>query len=112
MEQLIAVDFGFSVADGQVPAIQFSDGDLVLKFQDWHERAIEQRFVNTLAFRWAPAPSHPTPRDDATYELTQSVWLADEIRPEGNLCSSDFAHYIFCFNAAKVFEVVCRRVVR
>ncbi len=104
---LLPCDLGFSVADGEDVRLLFSDGDLVLTFTDWREQQIEHRFPEALAFRWSYAPSHPTPRDDSTYVLEASEWLQGSADAEG-VPSLGFRHYILCFNAEKVLEVVSR----
>jgi len=111
MEQIIPVDLGFSVADGEDIEVHFSGGDLVLRFVNWQGQPIEHHFVETLAFRWSAMPSHPTPRDDSTYEVLLSAWLDNEIRVEGFPMTGDFAHHILYFNAGKVLEVISRRAI-
>jgi hypothetical protein len=107
--QVAPVEFGFSVADGERVEVFFSEGDLVLRFVDWRETKVEHRFVEALAFRWAARPTIETPRDDSSCEVLESSWLLDEVRCEGYSAPEDFAHYVLCFNAAKVLEVISRR---
>src|SRR4051812_14670450 len=64
---------------------------------DWREQAVEIRFLEALAFRWASRPSVDTATDDSTYEVVDSVWLLDEIRLESPANPEDFAHYVLCF---------------
>ena len=110
--QVVPVQLGFSAADGEHVDVSFANGDVALRFVDWREQAVETRFLEALAFRWASRPSVETPRDDSTYEVVDSVWLLDEVRLESPANPQDFAHYVLCFNAAKVLEIVCRRVTR
>lgn len=80
----VPIALGFSVASAEAIALSFDAGDLVLEFRDFRQQAIEHRFVDALAFRWAAVPSHPTtPREDSTYEVPSSPWLADELRAKG-----------------------------
>ena len=102
------VDLGFSVADADVQELAYNGVDLVIRLRDWRERAVEYHFVDTLAFRWSGTPSLPTPRDDECYVALDSEWLRTETRADG-VAASNFAHYLLCFNAAKVLEVVGRR---
>ena len=100
--------FGFSVADGESVDVSFIDGDLILRFKDWHDQVVEYRFIEALAFRWAARSTVPTPRDDESFEVLSSTWLREECQLEG--CSADqFVHHVLCFNASKVLEVISRR---
>src|SRR3954470_16302827 len=108
--ELSAFSLGFPVGDGEGIELQFAGGDLLLRFTDWREQPVEHRFVEALAFRWSARSTVETPRDDATYQVLDSAWLADEVGLEGYSTATDFAHYVLCFNAAKVLEVVCRRI--
>lgn len=106
---LVPAKLGFSVADGESVELRFENGDLVLRFVDWREQSVEHRFVDALAFRWSARPSVAAPRDDETYELQESPWLLEEVRAADAGEASDFSHYVLCFNAEKVLEVVSRR---
>lgn len=106
---LLSVELPFSVADGERIEVVFRDGDLVLRFIDWRGQPVEHHFVDTLAFRWSTQSTVRTPRDDAAYELEDSLWLSEETRPEALADRTHFAHYILCFNVAKVLEIISRR---
>jgi hypothetical protein len=110
--QVVPAQLGFSVADGEHIEVSFANGDVALRFVDWREQVVEMEFHEALAFRWASRPSLETPRDDSTYEVVDSVWLLDEARLETLANPENFAHYVLCFNAAKVLEIVCRRLAR
>ena len=110
MQQLVSAVFGFSVADADVPDVHFAEGNLIITFKDWRERSVEHRFLDVLAFRWATTPSYATPREDSTFELRDSDWLQTELHRDRGLATSDFAHYILCFNASSTLEVICRRM--
>ncbi len=107
--EVVPVQLGFSVADGESVGLSFSGGDLVLRFTDWREQRVEHRFVEALAFRWSARPSVETPRDDSTYEVTNSAWLRDEVHLDGYSTPEEFIHLVLCFNAEKVLEVIARR---
>jgi hypothetical protein len=109
--RVIPTNLGFSVADGEGVALSFTGGDLLLRFVDWRETPIEHRFEEALAFRWSSRPTIETPRDDETYEALESTWLQDEVRLEGYK-PEEFVHYVLCFNAEKVLEVISRRPAR
>ena len=109
---VVPVELPFSVSDGEEVRLFFSDEDLILRFVDWRENRVECTFRETLAFRWSARPTAETPRDDSTYEVLESPWLLDEARLDGYSDPDGFAHYVLCFNASKVLEVLSRRVVR
>jgi len=103
---VIPAQFPFSVADGEDVDLSFSDGDIVLTFVDLQEKRVEHRFSEVLAFRWSARPTTETPRDDSTFEVTESSWLLEEVRLEGYAKPEDFVHHVLCFNASKVLEVM------
>jgi hypothetical protein len=105
----IKIQFPLPVADGERVELHYSNRDLILRFVDWRERPAEHRFVETLAFRWQAKASASVPRNDEVYEVLGSPWLAQELQDEGLNDADAFAHYILCFNAEKVLELVCRR---
>ena len=107
--ELARTQLGFSVADGEAVEVSFANGDLILRFTDWREQSVEHRFVEALAFRWSARPTVETPRDDETYEVLASSWLLDEVRSDGYSTGDEFIHYVLCFNASKVLEVISRR---
>ncbi len=107
--QIAPIGLGFSVADGEHVELTFRDGDLVLRFIDWREQPVEHCFVDAIGFRWSTHASVETPRDDTTYQVLDSAWLTDEVRSEGYEIG-DFGHYVLCFNAEKVLEVLSRLV--
>jgi hypothetical protein len=91
--------------------LSFSKDDLVLSFVDWQEEKVEHVFSEVLAFRWSARSTTETPRDDSAFEVIESPWLLDEVRLEGHPKPEDFVHYILCFNASKVLEVISRRLL-
>ncbi|MEQ9318968.1 MAG: hypothetical protein RIF41_07390 [Polyangiaceae bacterium] len=101
-------NLGFSVADAEGVEVAFESGDVDLRFTDWRENPVFHKFVDVLAFRWGARPSVDTPRDDMTYEVSDSTWLAVEAENDG--CSTDeIVHLVLCFNAVGVLEIICRR---
>ena len=107
-EETTPAQLGFTVADGESVDVSFIDGDLILRFKDWHEQIVEHRFIEALAFRWSARSTVSTPRNDESYQVSDSTWLRDECQLEG-YSADRFAHHVLCFNAEKVLEVISRR---
>ena len=107
-DETTAAQLGFSVADGESVDVSLTDGDLILRFKDWHGQLVEHRFIEALAFRWAVRSTVTAPRNDESYEVLNSAWLPDECQLEG-YSSDQFVHHVLCFNAEKVLEVISRR---
>lgn len=105
---VIETSLGWPVADAEGVEVHTDRGDLVLRFVDWQERPVEHRFVDMLGFRWAGRPSVEVPRDDMSYEVVGSAWLANEAADD-RCAPEDLVHYVLCFNACGVLEVLCRR---
>lgn len=106
---IVPAQLPFTVADGEQIEVAFADGDLVLRFVDISEHPVEYRFRDVLAFRWSARSTVETPRDDMAFEVTESGWLADEVRLDGYSKPEEFTHQVLCFNAAKVLEIISRR---
>jgi hypothetical protein len=119
---LVARDLGIVTADAEQVRLQFDAGALVLSFADMHDRPRQLTFADVLAFRWqeldeaglvnheARAPEgRAGVRDDQTYEVVGSAWLARQAELQA-VSVGDYAHYMLCFNACGVLDVLCRRV--
>jgi hypothetical protein len=106
------VNLGFSVADAEGVSIRY-DGDLYLSFVDWQGHDVAYTFYDVVAFRWGTGSTVATPRDDQSYVVPGSEWLATECRLyEANV--DDNCHYVLCFNSygpttSKALEVLARR---
>ena len=104
-ETFVPLAAGFSTADAERPEVVYRDGELTVRFNDWREQPVVLRFADTVAFRWqdeAALPGHV--RGDGSYEVADSAWIA-ELRPLDAL-PREPRHYMLCFNAAGVLEVV------
>jgi len=106
------VNLGFSVADAERVSIRY-DGDLHLTFRDWQGHEVAYTFYDVLAFRWGTGSTVATPRDDQSYVVPTSEWLATECRLDDANVSAN-CHYILCFNSygptiSKSLEVLARR---
>jgi hypothetical protein len=110
-EKAIPVNFGFATADAEAVSFSLQERRCVLKFIDWREQPVVVQFEDTAAVKWQEADSHgPEDRDDNSYEIANSEWLADHVAQ--NIIDNDMRHkhLKLCFNAAGVFEIICRRV--
>ena len=106
--EYIKTHLGFSTADANQVSLQYENGDLILSFVDWQEQCQSARFENAIAFRWQD-PGLSAPREDETFEVVGSPWLEEQTRFQGVL-SSEYAHYVLCFNACGTLDVVARRL--
>ena len=107
MQKFQLIDTKFSVADAEYPEIQQVDGDVVLRFKDWQENAVEVFFADSIAFKWQMAEElNPEERYDSCYEVLNSVWLKLHIDKEVIPTSEGYKHYKFNFNELGVFEVL------
>jgi hypothetical protein len=99
---------GVNTTDADRVAIQFDGGDLRLSFVDWQERPRAVMFRNVLAFRWQE-PEEPLPAESGTFEAVDSPWLDRQARIQ-SVPSEGFQHYVVCFNASGVLDVLAGEV--
>ena len=100
----------FSTADAERPEMTYRAGELTLRFVDWSGQTITLRFPDASAFRWQDeSPLPEGVRDDTAYEVIESTWI-EELRSL-NAAPDEPHHYLLCFNAAGVLEVVSRQLV-
>ena len=107
--QLVLIEPGFSTADASRPTFDYSDREyLQVIFDDWREEQVVVLFREVVAVKWQTAESLSTgERDDSSYEVLNSPWLAVH-REQGLIeASSDLHHYKFNFNAVGELEVLC-----
>ena len=105
--ELVARDLGIVTADAEHVRLSFDAGALVLSFVDMHDRPRELTFTGVLGFRWQEFDEGGV-RDDQTYEVVGSSWLARQAELQA-VAVGDYAHYMLCFNACGVLDVLCRR---
>jgi hypothetical protein len=109
-ESFVILSAGFSTADADRPEIAYARGELLVKFIDWRERPVALRFGNAVAFRWQGEAALPAGvRDDSPYEVIDSAWIAE--LGSFNALPREPHHYMLCFNAAGVLDVVSGRLV-
>ena len=77
-ETFVPLAAGFSTADAERPEVVFREGELSVRFNDWREQPVVLRFADAVAFRWQDAAALPGHvRDDGSYEVTDSAWIAE-----------------------------------
>lgn len=89
-EHFLETFVGVHTADAEEVEISYSDGTLVLRYVDWKEEAQSANFPDTLAFRWQETDDVTTPRDDTTYKVANSSWLASQI--SGIPAQNEYVH--------------------
>ena len=102
----------FSTADAEYPQVVSERGCLRVAFRDWREKLVTLLFHDVAAFSWddGDAAVDANHRDDYSYIVRDSPWLARH-REVGTLMpSEDHRHYKLCFNAAGVLQVLATRL--
>lgn len=107
-EHFLETFVGVHTADAEEVEISYSDGTLVLRYVDWKEEAQSANFPDTLAFRWQETDDVTTPRDDTTYKVANSSWLASQI--SGIPAQNEYVHYKLSFNACGVLDIICKEI--
>ena len=109
-ESFVLLPAEVSTADAERLCIEYRRGDVLVRFNDWRERPIVLQFPDAAAFRWQDEAALPSGvRDDSSYEVMDSAWVTElsalnSLPPEPH-------HYLLCFNAAGVLEVVSGRLM-
>ena len=108
---LVPVDLGVQPADAEQVTLTFSDHarELVLAYVDWQAQPQRKLFAGVLAFRWQELDEDGV-RDDQVYEVHDSPWLTRQAALHAVPCA-EHIHYMLCFNACGVLDVLCRRTV-
>lgn len=104
----VGTNLGISTADGEKVTLRLEKGDLYLSFVDWQEQPRSLIFYDVLAHRWQELDD-PVPRDDMTFEAVDSPWLARQAELQA-VPQDEYAHYVLCFNACGVLDVIARRL--
>jgi hypothetical protein len=104
------IDLGFSTADGERPEFHFVGGDIQFSFVDWREQPVRFTASDVRAFSWLEELDVPGIRDDVTYEVLESDLIQkycawNLMKPEDG-----YRHFKLCFNAAGVFDVLCKTI--
>ena len=103
------IDPGFSTADTEYPFFEYREGALTLEFIDMQERPVRVIFREVAGIQWNDeAEFHDVEiRDDLSYEVHESKWLARHIELGTFVQSQGYRHFVFCFNVAGVLDVLC-----
>lgn len=102
------VHLGFSTADAESVGFALDGDTLRLAFVDWEDRAREVAFHSVSGMRWCTEPEFINGiRDDSTYCIHDSEWVA-RLKQLG--ASEKLSHFVLCFNAEGVLEVICTGV--
>jgi hypothetical protein len=102
----------FSTVDATYPHVECDRGRLRVEFQDWREQTVMLLFHDVAAFSWddgdaAVCPSH---RDDCSYIVRESPWVARH-REVGTVAPlTDLQHFKLCFNTVGVLQVLSTRL--
>ena len=107
-EKFIERYLGVHTADAEQVEFVFAANSLKLRFVDWQDQPRELVLPEALAFRWQEYDGDAAPRDDTTYEVVGSQWLADQQPHNASPLSGQFRHYKLCFNACGTLDVICR----
>jgi hypothetical protein len=104
----VGANLGVTTADAEKVATRFESGDLHVSFMDWQEQPRSITFRDVLAYRWQELDD-AVPRDDTTFEALESPWLARQAKLQA-VQAHEYAHYVLCFNACGVLDVLARRL--
>ena len=106
-EQTEPIALGFSVADASSPNLHLVDQVLTVTFTDWREQSITLVCHDTAALRWQEAERQvDNERDDETFVVSNSTWLAEHERQGVLWGTKPFRHLKLNFNAAGTLEVL------
>lgn len=102
----------FSTADAGYPVILLESGYLRIEYRDWQERVVKLSFHEVAAFSWddADAAIDENHRDDCSYIVHHSPWLARHRQTGALAPSTGHQHYKLCFNAVGVLQVLATRL--
>lgn len=100
-------DMGVSTADAEHVALEYRDNRLTLTFLDWREQRRVVRFDDVVAHCWyCESEVFPKIRDDTTYQVLDSDLVRRLLECGAVTKTQEVQHYVLCFNAEGVLEVV------
>jgi len=102
------LDARFSTADAQLAQIANFGDSLCLRFKDWQEKSVIVHFRDVIAYSWddGDAAIEPSHRDDCSYIVHDSPWLARHVAVGNVQASQEVKHFKLCFNATGVLQVL------
>jgi hypothetical protein len=113
MQKYEPIDLGFYTADGDRPELQFVDGDILFSFVSCLDRAdhtVTFTATDVRAFSWLEELDVRGIRDDQTYEVLESDLIRTYMAWNHISPGDGYRHFKLCFNAAGVFDVVCKAI--
>lgn len=110
MPKYQTIDLGFSTADGERPELQFVGGDIQFCFVDWRAQPVRFTASDVRAFSWLEELDVPGIRDDVVYEVLESDLIQKYYAWIIMSAEDGYRHYKLCFNAAGVFDVLCKKI--
>jgi hypothetical protein len=110
MPKYLPINLGFSTADAERPELEFVGGDVQFSFVDWQEKRVRLMASDVRAFSWLEELDVAGIRNDATYEVLESDLIQKNLDWNVILPSDGYRHFKLCFNAAGVFDVLCKSI--
>lgn len=107
-QRFVETFIGVHTADAERVEINYSNETLFLSYIDWQEQPQTAEFRDTLAFRWQEHDDVTTPREDTTFQVLESSWLASQVADIPG--REEFVHYKLCFNACGVLDIICKEI--
>jgi len=113
-ETLEIVELGFSVADAEDITFKFDGSDLILQFNDWQEKKVVVKCLNTLGFKFQNAEYEisSSERFDSCHIVHHSKWLEEHIKQGETWGNESWSHYKLNFNASGIVEILCSQLIK
>ncbi|KDM93482.1 hypothetical protein [Photobacterium galatheae] len=107
METIKLLNLEFSTVDAVYPSIHQEEGDFLVEFRDWQEKAVKLHFSDIVAFKWQMVfDLHEGERDDCCYEIHGSSWLIQHVQSEIINDHEGYKHYRLNFNEIGQLDVI------
>jgi hypothetical protein len=102
----------FSTADATRPEVASKDDLLHVTFHDWQTRVVQLVFHDVAGYSWddGDAALDSRHRDDGTYLVQNSPWLARHCELGAGAMCQNLKHFKLCFNATGVLQVLASRL--
>jgi hypothetical protein len=102
----------FSTADAGYPQVISADRRLRVTYRDWQEKVVTLLFHDVVAYSWDDGDGalEVNHRDDDSYIVHDSPWLARHRAVGTVMPSEDAKHFKLCFNPTGVLQVLASRL--